>query len=138
MNTIDKLAAALDAAKENEERARESRIAAEQALLALVRGKAEGSVTERGDCWKVTVTYGMNRTVDMAALAAVRDKIPHALFDQAVEYAPKLRIAGLRYLQNYEPETYALLAQAITAKPAKPSVKVERMVERMDAAREAA
>lgn len=125
MNNIDKLAAALDAAKENEERAREARLACEEALLALVRGKAEGSVTERGEGWKVTVTYGVNRTVDMAALAAVRDKIPHALFDQAVEYAPKLRLAGLRYLQNNEPDTYAVLAQAITAKPAKPSVKVE-------------
>lgn len=138
MNTIDTLAAALDAAKENEERARESRIAAEQALLALVRGKAEGSVTERGDCWKVTVTYGMNRTVDMAALAAVRAKVPAGLFEQAIEYAPKIKLTGLRYLRNNEPEAYAALAQAITAKPAKPSVKVERMVERMDAAREAA
>lgn len=125
MNTIDQLAAALEAAKENEERARESRIACEEALLALVRGKAEGSVTERGEGWKVTVTYGVNRTVDMAALAAVRDKIPHALFEQAVTYKPALILPGVRYLQNNEPATYALLAQAITAKPAKPSVKVE-------------
>lgn len=138
MNTIDKLAAALEAAKENEERARESRIACEEALLALVRGKAEGSVTERGEGWKVTVTYGVNRTVDAAALDAVRARIPAALFEQAITYKPALVLAGVRYLQSNEPDTYAVLAQAITAKPAKPSVKVERMVERMDAAREAA
>ena len=129
MNTIDKLAAALDAAKENEERARESRIACEEALLALVRGKAEGSVTERGEGWKVTVTYGVNRTVDAAALDAIRPQIPVALFEQAITYKPALVLAGVRFLMNNEPGTYAVLAQAITAKPAKPAVKVERMVE---------
>lgn len=125
MTTIDALALALDVAKENEERAREGRIAAEQALLALIPSKAEGSVTERGGDWKVTATYGMSRTVDAAALDAIRSKVPAALFEQAITYKPAIVLAGLRYLQNNEPDTYAVLAQAITAKPAKPSVKVE-------------
>ena len=134
MNELDTLAAALDAAKENEERARESRIACEEALLALVRGKAEGSVTERGEAWKVTVTYGVNRTVDAAALDAIRPQIPAALFEQAITYKPALVLTGVRFLMNNEPDTYAVLAQAITAKPAKPAVKVEAIAEAKEAA----
>ena len=125
MNAFDQAAANLEAAKAAEAQATAARIAAEQAVIRLMPQRDEGSVTERGLRYKVAVTYGMNRSVDMASLAAVRDKIPHALFDQVVEYAPKLRLAGLRYLQNNEPDTYAVLAQAITAKPAKPQVKVE-------------
>lgn len=122
---IDTLAAALEAAKIAEAAATAKRLDAEQALVAAVEAKNEGSVTARGNQYKATVTFGVNRTIDAAALDAVRARIPVALFEQAVEYAPKLRLPGLRYLQSNEPDTYAVLAQAITAKPAKPSVKVE-------------
>lgn len=131
---IDTAAAALEAAKIAEARARDARIDAEAALLTLVEDKYEGSVTVRGQQYKATVTFGVNRTVDAAALAAVRDAIPEALFEQAVTYKPALVLAGVRYLQNNEPETYAVLAQAITAKPAKPSVKVEAIAEVREAA----
>ena len=75
----------------------------------------------------MTATFGVNRTIDRAALESVREVIPVALFEQAVEYKPALVLAGLRYLQSNEPDTYRVLAQAITSKPAKPSVKVERV-----------
>lgn len=123
---IDQLAAALEAAKIAEARATAARIDAEQALLAVCQAKDEGSVTVRSAEYKATVTYGINRTIDAAALEAVRGSVPGALFDQAFEYAPKIKVAGLRYLMLNEPDTYAALAQAITAKPAKPSVRVER------------
>ena len=73
-------------------------------------------------------------TLDRAALEAVRAEVPAALFEQAIEYKPALKTAGLRYLQQNEPETYAVLAQAITAKPAKPSVRVEAIAEAKEAA----
>lgn len=134
MNTIDQLAAALEAAKINEDAARAARIDAENALLAVLPERTEGSATERGRDYKATATYGMTRSLDAAALAAIKDSVPEALFEQAIEYAPKLKLAGLRFLQNNEPEAYAVLAQAITAKPSKPSVKVEALVSMQEAA----
>lgn len=125
MNTIDSLAAQLEAAKINEEKAKEVRVAAEEALLREVEAKPEGAVTVRGSQYKATVTFGVNRSIDAAALVAIKDSIPPALFEQAVTYKPALVLPGLRYLKNNEPDTYAVLAQAITAKPSKPNVKVE-------------
>ena len=125
--SIDTLAAALEAAKIAEARARDARIEAETALLAVLPEKDEGSVTERGDSFKVTARYGVNRTIDAPALESVRAQVPAALFDQAFEYAPKIKLPGLRYLMNNEAETYEILAQAITSKPSKPAIKVEEI-----------
>ena len=121
------LCEALEAAKIEEEAAKQKRIDAENALLPFLAEKDEGSVTHRADGWKVTVTYGMNRSVDQAAVDAVRAAMPVALFENAFRPKWDLSITGLRYLQNNEPETYAIAAQAITAKPAKPSVCLERV-----------
>ena len=112
-------------AKAAESAARSARVEVEERLLALLPVRDEGSVTEKHDGCKVTVTYPVNRTIDPAALAAVRASVPAALYDQAIEYAPKLNLSGLKSLRNNEPEVYAILAEAITAKPGKPSVKVE-------------
>lgn len=125
MNRFDEAAAQLEAAKIAEAQATAARIDAEQRVIALMPTKDEGSITERGLRYKVTVTYGMNRTVDAAAMESVRGAMAPALFDQAVAYKPSLITAGLRYLQLNEPDAYAQLAQAITAKPSKPSVRVE-------------
>jgi hypothetical protein len=134
MNPIDEAAAFLTLAKLQEQRATEARIEAERALVALLPTKDEGSVTHAGESYKVAVTYGVNRTIDAAALSAIKDQVPPALFEQAITYKPALQLPGLRYLQSNEPEAYALLAQAITAKPAKPSVKLEPIAQMQQAA----
>lgn len=125
MTTIDEAAAELALAKREETEARAARIAAEEALLAMLEAREEGTVSAKGEAWKVSVRYAMNRSVDAAALSAIRDQVPPALLEQAIEYAPKIKLPGLRYLRNNEPDTYRVLAQAITAKPAKPSVSIE-------------
>jgi hypothetical protein len=134
MNPIDEAAAFLTLAKMQEQRATEARVEAERALLALLPSKDEGSVTHAGESYKVSITFGVNRTLDAAALAAIKDQVPAALFEQAITYKPALQLPGLRYLQSNEPQAYALLAQAITAKPAKPSVKVEPVAQLQQAA----
>lgn len=123
--TFDEAAAALEAAKIEEARATAKRLEAEQRMLSLIEAKDEGSVTARGHAYRVTVTYGVNRTVDPAALEAVREKLAPAIFERAFRFKPDVNLTGLRYLQANEPELYAIAAQAITAKPAKPSVRVE-------------
>jgi hypothetical protein len=132
--TVEAAARNVQLAKRTENLANEARIRAENDLLALLTPKTEGSVTTSTDGYKVTVTYGFNRTVDEAALNAIKDEIPTGLFDQVINYKPSLILAGLRHIQSNEPDTYAVLAQAITSKPAKPSVKVEAIEPLQEAA----
>lgn len=125
--TFNQACAALESAKDAERRAAANRIAREQAVLSMLPAMIEGSKTYASGEYKVTTTFGVNRTIDAAALAAIRSSMPPALFEQAVTYKPALILEGLRYLQRNEPEVYAQLAEAITSKPAKPSVRVERV-----------
>lgn len=119
------LCARLAEAKAAESAAQAARIEIEKAVLAFLPTKPEGSVTRSLGAWKVTATYPVNRSIDAAALDSVRTELPMDLFDQAIDYKPVLNLSGLRVLQSAHPEAYALLAQAITAKPGKPGVKIE-------------
>lgn len=131
---IDQAAFRLMAAKAAEQRAAAERIAAEEALARLLPQKDEGTVSEKTDQFKVAVTYGLRRTVDEAALDAVRKELPPALFARLFRFKPEVSVRELKYVQNNEPELYAITAQAITARPGKPSVRVELV----DAVHEAA
>lgn len=130
MNPIDEVAATLHLAKVAEAHATEARIEAEKALIALLPAKDEGAVSAAGDTYKVSVTYGVSRTLDVAVVAQLfADERFRWAAQRLFPMAPKLDTKELRFFQSNEPATYAFLAQAITAKPAKPSVKIE-MIER--------
>jgi hypothetical protein len=124
---IEAAAAALVAAKQAEAVATAARLAAEDALIALLPAKPEGTVSEAAGGFKVAVTFGMRRSVDEAALGAVRGQLPPALFARLFRFKPEVSVRDLRYVECNEPELYAIAAQAITTKPSKPSVKVERI-----------
>lgn len=124
MNAIDQAAERVIGLKLQENQAKAARIEAEQALIALVGVKAEGSSTHKGDHYKVMTTGTIYRKVDEAALGAVREKLSAAMFDSAFRFKPEVITAGIRYLQQNEPELYAIAAQAITATPGKPAVEV--------------
>ena len=83
MNPIDEAAAVYELAKMQHERTAEALADAHSNLVALMPTKDEGAVTVSGESYKVAITYGMNRTVDAAALAAIKDSVPVALFEQA-------------------------------------------------------
>lgn len=131
MNPVDKAAYNLELAKRTESLASAARVDAEKDLIALLPVKDEGSVTMKGEAYKVLITYGFNRTLDVAALEAIKSEVPTNLFEQAIDYKPSLVLAGCRWLMNNEPETWAILAQAVTSKPSKPSVRVEQIAEPM-------
>ncbi len=132
---IDTAAAALLAAKEAERRAVEARIDAEQALIALAGDlKPEGANTLLSDAYKVTITTKINRSVDQAKLAEIASQVPGEFGKRLIRWKPDLVLTELRYIETNEPQVYAIVAQAITAKPAKPSVEIKAA----DAAREAA
>lgn len=132
--SIDNLAAQWEAAKLEETRAIAARIGIEQRMTEALGVREEGSQTHRGEQYKVTITGVLNRKFDEAALSAVAGRIPTPLLLQAVRYKPEPIAAGLRYLRNNEPETYAVLAEALTVTPGKPGVRVEFVGEERRAA----
>lgn len=131
---IQAAAERLLACRDAELAAQAARIAAESDLAHLVPVKPEGSTTTTVDGYKVTTTGVINRSLDEAVLSIVKAELPAAIFERAVRYKPALDLTGVRYLQQNEPQHYALLAQAITAKPGKTAVKVERVTEQQAAA----
>lgn len=127
MNNIDTIALALLAAKQ--------KIAAAQAeydhllgqWLAIAPTKNEGAVQSVGSQYRITTTYGVNRTVDQAALSASWDAMPEGIRN-VFPVKHGLDLKELRHWQNNNPDEYArYIAPVITAKPAKPSVKVEAL-----------
>jgi phage baseplate assembly protein W len=113
--------------KKAERDAAKARVDVEEQILALVGSKPEGSETHETEYYRITVTGNVRRSVDAAALAAVQSEIPQAIFDRVFKYEPKLDLREMRYVQNNEPGIYSTIAQAITAKPGKPTIKVEEV-----------
>lgn len=112
-------------AKHEEDKAREARIEAENKLVSLFGCKDEGSQTHKSDGYKVTITGRINRTIDEAAWDSVSDRVPVNL--SPIKYKPQIDNRDLKYLQDNEPAIYRIVCEAITAKPGKPGVKVERV-----------
>ena len=111
--------------KQAERKANAARVEVEEQIAALVNVPEEGSAKTETDYYKMTVTGTMRRTVDEAALSALRDQIPDAIRNRVFRYKPSLDLKELRYVQNNEPDIYTTLAQVITAKPGNPTFKVE-------------
>lgn len=126
MNPINEAAKALEIAKFAEARATAERIRAEQSLVELLPAKTEGSVSMKGADYKVSITYAMNRTVDTAALNSIWSGLSDGM-RRVFPIKHGLDTKELRHWMNNNPGEYAVLAQAVVSKPAKPSVRVERI-----------
>lgn len=123
MSDLQKLAAEWAALKAAEEDLRYKRLEVEGRITANTGVREEGSKTHEAGRYRVTVKGGVNRTMDWAAWQQIKDRIPEAL--RPVKVVEQLDDAGVRYLQLNEPQIYAVLAQALTAKAAKPYVSVK-------------
>lgn len=101
---------------------------AESALIAAIGHKDEGSLTIHvDDKWKVTTTGKINRTVSGQIWDEVKGKIPAPLANRLVRFKPEVNLKELRYVELNEPEWFAIIAPAITAKPAKPALEVKEV-----------
>lgn len=125
--TLDELAYDYEVAKQGVAYAKTQLDQAEAALLAAVPAELEGSLTTESDFYKVVTTGKLTRTLDEKRLAEVQATVPQGVFERVIRYKPELSLRDLRYLENNEPEYYRVFAEAITTKPAKTSVKVERI-----------
>lgn len=119
----ERLAAELVWAKEQEEKAREERIAIESALIECLGQKDEGSKTHTVGQWAVTITAKINRSMDWKQWDQVSLKVPQNIWP--VKVKPELDLKGLRWLKENEPEIYGMVSSCVTSKPAKTAVSVK-------------
>lgn len=125
-NQLDELAYQLEVARAAEAAARDHRIACEEAIIAAVGVRDEGSQTTKTAFYKVTTKGSLLRSLDEKAWREIRDQVPDAIADQVVTYKPSLSAAGVKFIELNEPQLYRLIARAITVKPGKAAVSVER------------
>ena len=121
MNTQE-LSQAWLKAKADEDASKARRIEIEEAIVAQLGKREEGSKTHDLNTYKITITGVINRTLDKAVWETIKDQIPEKL--RPVTYVPKLDTAGVKWLQTNDPNTYRLVAKALTIKPGKTNVKV--------------
>jgi hypothetical protein len=126
MHPIDRLALDLELAKEEETKARNTRLAAEDALIAAIGLKDEGTNTTKTDWYKVSVTQSLDRKL-MPDFAERLDALDPAIFCTLIKMKPEVSVSELKRLATANPDAYRLACSAIVTKPSKPSVKVERI-----------
>lgn len=125
---LERAAEALIQAKAAEQIATQRRLEAERDVLHLLGEiSAEGTHKSSAGAYTVTVRSSMTRTIDRDVLVQIAPQIPEAIGKRLFRWKPELDLRELRYVQDNEPELYGIVAQAITMKPAKPSISVERM-----------
>ena len=115
-------------AKVDEDALKARRIEIEEAIVAQLGKREEGSKTHDLDTHKVIITGVINRTLDKEIWESIKDRIPEEL--RPVTYEPKLDAAGVKWLQANDPDTYRLVAKALTIKPDKTNVKVTTIKEK--------
>jgi len=126
-NKVDYLASKLIEAKEVESAARKYRLDAEQQIIAEIGVKEEGTTTEKSDLFSVSTTGKLTRTLNVEKLISLKGRIPAPIMDMVVKVKPQLDTKNLRYIQANEPDIYQVFSEALTIKPAKPSVTVKEL-----------
>lgn len=124
VSELDRLAFAYQCAKNEEYAAKKKREEYEAQILALVTVEDEGTAHTETEFYKITTTGKKSRSIDQAALSAVQERVPEAIFNRVITYKPGIDLKQLRYIESNEPEIYSALAEAITVKPGKPTLKI--------------
>ncbi len=108
-------------AKAREAAAKEERLRVEAELLAAIKPeKLEGTETRATDGFKVSVTTKLSRSLDYEKYRSM-DLPENMAF---VDLKPAINLKNLRMIERLDP---ALVAQCVTTKPAKPSIKIEEV-----------
>lgn len=117
---------ALIAARITAKREEDAAVAKRRDLDAMIcarvaAGKTEGSVTERTDEWKITVTASVTRSTDTAGLQRDWQSLP-PIVQAAFRWKSEVVLGELRKLDD---DAAAVAARYITAKPASPSLDIK-------------
>jgi hypothetical protein len=121
--TLSELIAARIAAKRIEDEAIAERRAVDKAIADMLKdpAKPEGSISQRTEGCKVTVTYKIDRKVDTDALTKAWDTLSAATTN-AFKWKADVSVSELRKLA---PADAAAAAVFITSKEASPSITIE-------------
>jgi len=126
-DTIDQLANNLAAAKTAEELARKARLKIEEDLIATLGVKMDGSSTFRGHFFAVTTTGKLTRSVDAVKVWVVKDEIEQELFESLFKFSPSLNTKLYKDLKTTNLQAFKSVSQAVTTRPAKPSVSIKEL-----------
>ena len=124
---LDELAYELEKAKQMEDSARRQRVAIEEQLAQLAGTKDEGSHTAKGEYYKVTTVAGFTRTLNPDKWEHVKKRIPESISANVVRTKLEVDTKQLKSLQQFDPEHYRIVAEAITTKPKKVGVRLQRL-----------
>lgn len=121
--TISELIAARIAAKRAEDAAVAERRRIDASIAELLKdaNKPEGSVSQKSDGYKVTVTYKIDRKVDSDKLQAAWAKLSAAA-TQAFKWKADVSVSELRKLEGADAAAASVF---ITSKPASPQITIE-------------
>ena len=120
--TIDELAFQLEERKAEETKARDARIAAEQALIEAVGLKEEGTTTTKTQWYKISTIAKLSRSFTDSA-----DTMPLELYNRITKVKQELDPTRLKALATEDPKAYQEAIKHIATKPTKPAVKIERI-----------
>ena len=123
---LENLSASWLAAKAEEQEANKNRINIEKDILAILRPNAEGRMSLKlGSGYKLTLDSKMIYKGDFDKLEAMSENWPAEY--QVVRVKKDLNETKLKEIRTYRPEVWLRMSEAITMKPAKVSVAIERI-----------
>lgn len=111
--------------KSAEQSAQAARRAVEDELIKLIDRRDEGTSKRKAGRAEIAAQFGVTYSVDADALARIADQVPPEIQKRVIRWKPAVDARELKYLRNNEPQIYAVLAQAIEAKPGRPTFTVK-------------
>jgi hypothetical protein len=111
--------------KSIENAAKDERQALEIQLAKTITGPDEGTAKAEIASYMVTVTRKLTRTIDFKKYEELKPLIPDGL--SPVIFKPELDLKKLRAIESVNPGMAIMCSRFITSKPAKPSIKIERI-----------
>lgn len=112
--------------KRAEDAAKAGRLQVEIEIIELAKfNKLEGSETIKtnGHEFKISLTAKLDRKLDESAYLNIEEHLPPDM--RPVRTKLELDVKGLKWLEEHEPDYYAIVAPCVTTKPAKTAVKIE-------------
>ena len=123
MQTLEQLITARLAAKRDEDAAVAARRALDGQIAELLKdpAKVEGTVSQKIEGYKISVTYAVSRKADADKLQKEWDKLP-ASVAAAFRWKPEVSTTEMRKLEGIDA---TVASSFITTTPASPSIKIE-------------
>lgn len=127
LKILDALLQALEFAKSEEAKSRESRISVENKIIDLIGAKEEGSQTTTAYNYKVTTTGKLSRRMNWQQFDQVAATITLPIELLPIKTSREIDVQKLATLEREYPEIYANIAECITVKPMKTAITVKSL-----------